>query len=182
MALGSGLYRRRRRWLRRSVYIALNIFAAALILVGLAGAVVPLLPGIPLIFGGIWLAAAVDHYQHVGSAWLIGIGSIAAVGLVLDLTAAALGAKGVGASAQAISGALIGTLLGLFLGIPGLIFGPFLGALVGELSAGGSLLRSTHVGIAAWIGLIFGTLIKLATSIMMVVLFAAAWWWNRQPG
>lgn len=143
---------------------------------GLAGAAVPILPGIPLIFGGIWLAAAVDHYQRVSLSWLIGIGIIAAVGVVLDLTAAALGAKRVGASAQAISGALIGTLVGLFLGIPGLIFGPFLGALMGELSAGGGLLRSTHVGVAAWIGLIFGTLIKLAASIMMVVLFAAAWW------
>lgn len=136
----------------------------------------PLLPGIPLIFGGIWLAAAVDHYRHVGPGWLLGIGIIAAVGLALDLTAAALGAKRIGASAQAISGALIGTLVGLFFGIPGLIFGPFFGALMGELSAGGSLLRSTHVGVAAWIGLIFGTLIKLAASIMMVVLFAAAWW------
>lgn len=136
----------------------------------------PLLPGIPLIFGGIWLAAAVDHYRHVGTGWLLGIGIIAAVGLALDLTAAALGAKRIGASAQAISGALIGTLVGLFFGIPGLIFGPFFGALMGELSAGGSLLRSTHVGVAAWIGLIFGTLIKLAASIMMVVLFAAAWW------
>lgn len=160
----------------------LNVLAAALILVGLAGAVVPLLPGIPFIFGGIWLAATVDHYQHLGSGWLIGIGSIGAVGVVLDLTAAALGAKRVGASAQAISGALIGTLVGLFVGIPGLIFGPFLGALMGELAAGGSMLRSTHVGVAAWIGLIFGTLIKLAVSIMMVVLFAAAWWWNGQAG
>jgi uncharacterized protein len=153
-----------------------------LILIGLAGAVVPMLPGIPLIFGGIWLAAAVDHYQHVGTGWLIGIGSIAAIGMVLDLTAAALGAKRIGASAQAISGALIGTLVGLFLGIPGLIFGPFVGALMGELAAGGSLQRSTHVGVAAWLGLIFGTLIKLAASIMMVVLFAAAWWWNRRSG
>ena len=149
---------------------------------GLAGAVVPMLPGIPLIFGGIWLAAAIDHYQHVSSGWLIGIGSIAAVGLVLDLTAAALGAKRVGASAQAVSGALLGTIIGLFFGIPGLICGPFVGALMGELSAGSSVLRSTHVGIAAWIGLIFGTLIKLVASIIMVVLFAAAWWWNRQAG
>jgi uncharacterized protein len=141
-----------------------------------------MLPGIPLIFGGIWLAATVDHYQHVSSGWLIGIGIIAAVGLGLDLTAAALGAKRVGASSQAVSGALIGTLAGLFLGIPGLIFGPFIGALIGELAAGGSVPRSTHVGIATWIGLIFGTLIKLAASIIMVVLFAAAWWWNRQPG
>jgi uncharacterized protein YqgC (DUF456 family) len=163
-------------------HIALNVLAGALILVGLAGAVVPVLPGVPLIFSGIWLAAAVDHYQHLGVGWLIGIGSIAAVGVVLDLTAAALGAKRVGASTQAVSGALIGTLIGVFLGIPGLIFGPFLGALIGELSAGGSMLRSSQVGIAAWIGLFFGTLIKLAASIMMVVLFAAAWWWNRQTG
>ena len=141
-----------------------------------------MLPGIPLIFGGIWLAAAVDHYQHVGSGWLIVIACIGAVGLVLDLTAAALGAKRVGASTQAVSGALLGTLIGLFFGIPGLIFGPFVGALAGEFAAGGSLGRSTHVGIAAWIGLIFGTLVKLAASIMMVVLFAAAWWWNRQAG
>ncbi len=153
--------------------------SAVLVMVGLAGAVVPLLPGIPLIFGGIWLAAGVDHYQHVGSGWLIGIGSIAAIGLLLDFTAAALGAKRVGASPQAVSGALIGTVIGIFMGIPGLVFGPFVGALLGELSAGRSLQRSAHVGVATWIGLIFGTLIKLAASIMMVTLFAAAWLLNR---
>ena len=159
--------------------IFLNVVAALLIVAGLACAVIPLLPGIPLIFGGIWLAAGVDHYHHVSAGWLIGIASIAAIGMVLDFVAGALGAKRAGASAQAIAGALIGTVVGLFLGIPGLILGPFVGALLGELSAGQSLTRSTHVGVAAWIGLIFGTLIKLAASIMMVVLFAAAWWWNR---
>jgi uncharacterized protein YqgC (DUF456 family) len=163
-----------------NVHIFLNVIAAVLIVAGLAGAVVPMLPGIPLIFGGIWLAARADHYQHVTSGWLIGIASIAAVGMLLDFAAAALGAKRVGASAQAVSGALIGTIIGLFLGVPGLVFGPFLGALIGELCAGHSLQRSTHVGIAAWIGLLFGTAVKLAASVTMVVLFAAAWLWNRQ--
>jgi uncharacterized protein len=161
--------------------LLLNGIAAVLIIVGLAGAVVPMLPGIPLIFGGLWIVAGVDHYQHVGRGWLIGIAIIASIGLGLDFGAAALGAKRVGASAQAVSGALIGTIVGLFFGLPGLLLGPFVGALVGELVAGRSLQRSTHVGIAAWIGLIFGTVIKLAASIMMVVVFAAAWWWNRQP-
>lgn len=160
------------------MHVFLYFIAAILILVGLAGAVIPMLPGIPIIFGGIWLAAAADHYNHVGSGWLIGIGIIAAAGLLLDLAAAALGAKRVGASAQAVAGALIGTVIGLFLGIPGLIFGPFAGALLGELSAGRDLPRSAHVGFATWAGLIFGTLMKLAASIIMVVLFAAAWWWN----
>jgi uncharacterized protein len=160
------------------MHVFLYSIAAVLILVGLAGAVIPMLPGIPIIFGGIWLAAGVDHYQHVSSGWLIGIGIIAAVGLLLDFAAAALGAKRVGASGQAVAGALLGTVIGLFFGIPGLVFGPFVGALIGELIAGRDLERSTHVGIATWVGLIFGTLMKLAASIMMVVLFAAAWWWN----
>jgi hypothetical protein len=162
------------------MHVFLYVLGAVLMLVGLAGAVVPMLPGIPIIFGGIWLIAAVDHYQHVSSGWLIGIGVIAAVGLILDFAAAALGAKRIGASAQAIAGALVGTVVGLFLGIPGLIFGPFAGALIGELLAGRTLERSAHVGIATWAGLIFGTLMKLAASIMMVVLFAAAWLWSRR--
>ncbi|HEV7358684.1 MAG TPA: DUF456 domain-containing protein [Steroidobacteraceae bacterium] len=157
------------------MHVFLYSIAAVLILAGLAGAVIPMLPGIPIIFGGIWLAAGVDHYQHVSSGWLIGIGIIAAVGLLLDFAAAALGAKRVGASGQAVAGALLGTVIGLFFGIPGLVFGPFVGALIGELIAGRDLERSTHVGIATWVGLIFGTLMKLAASIMMVVLFAAAW-------
>ena len=162
-------------------HVSFNVIAALLIIVGLAGAVVPILPGIPLIFGGLWILAGVDHYRHVGRGWLIAIASVAVIGLALDFGAAALGAKRIGASPQAVSGALVGTLVGIFFGIPGLLFGPFLGALIGELAAGRSLQRSTHVGIAAWIGLIFGTVIKLAASIMMVMLFAAAWWWNRQP-
>jgi uncharacterized protein len=156
----------------------LDVIAAILIVVGLAGAVVPMLPGIPLIFGGLWILAAVDHYRHVGGGWLTAIACVAAFGLALDFAAAALGAKRIGASPQAVSGALIGTVLGIFFGIPGLIFGPFIGALVGELAAGRSLERSAHVGFAAWIGLILGTVAKMATSIMMVVLFAAVWWWR----
>jgi uncharacterized protein YqgC (DUF456 family) len=161
-------------------HLLLSVVAAILIVGGLAGAVIPMLPGIPLIFGGLWILAAADHYRHVGSGWLIAIACVAAIGLLLDFAAAALGAKRIGASAQAVSGALIGTVVGIFFGIPGLIFGPFFGALIGELAAGRGLQRSAHVGFATWIGLIFGTVAKVATSIMMVVLFAAAWWWNRQ--
>jgi uncharacterized protein YqgC (DUF456 family) len=72
-------------------------------------------------------------------------------------------------------------LVGLFFGLPGLLLGPFLGALLGELAAGNSVLRSAHVGVSAWSGLIFGTIIKLVVSITMVALFGAAWWWNHAP-
>ena len=161
--------------------ILLYVIAIALIVVGLVGAIVPTLPGIPLIFGGIWLIAGVDRYRHLGLWWLLGIASIGAVGLTLDLLAGALGAKRVGASKQAVAGALAGTVIGLFFGLPGLLLGPFVGAVLGEFAAGNSVLRSTQVGVSAWIGLIFGTIIKLVSSLMMVVLFGAVWLWNRGP-
>jgi uncharacterized protein YqgC (DUF456 family) len=159
----------------------LYIIAAALIAGGLVGAVVPVVPGIPLIFGGIWLIAGVDHYRHLGLWWLLSIALLGLAGLLMDLVAGALGAKRVGASRRAIWGALLGTLIGIFFGIPGLVLGPFLGAVLGELADGNSVLRSAHVGVGTWIGLVFGAIIKLVVSMTMVSLFGAAWWWNRTP-
>ncbi len=161
------------------LHILLYVVAAIMIVAGVGGSIVPALPGIPLIFAGIWLIAGVDRYRHLGLWWLLGIAAVGAIGLTLDLLAAALGAKRVGASQQAVWGALLGTVIGLFFGLPGLLLGPFVGAVLGELAAGNGVLRSTHVGASAWLGLIFGTIVKLVASFMMVALFGAAWWWNR---
>jgi uncharacterized protein YqgC (DUF456 family) len=154
--------------------IALYILAALLIVGGLAGAVLPALPGIPMIYGGIWLAAAVDHYRHLGLWWLLIIGALGAIGVIVDFAASAFGAKRVGASKLALWGATLGTVVGMFFGIPGLLFGPFLGAIAGELASGTSVLRSAHVGIGTWVGLLFGTLLKLVISLVMVGLFGLA--------
>ncbi|MDP9089935.1 MAG: DUF456 domain-containing protein, partial [Pseudomonadota bacterium] len=105
----------------------LYVIAAAFIVGGLLAAIVPALPGIPLIFAGIWLIASVDHYLHLGLWWLLAIALIGAIGLTLDLLAGALGAKRAGASRRAVSGALAGTVIGLFFGLPGLLLGPFIG-------------------------------------------------------
>jgi hypothetical protein len=94
---------------------ALFLIAAALIAVGLCGAVVPALPGIPLLFCGIWLAAWADAYRHLGWGWLVAIALVGAIGMVLDLVSGALGAKRVGASSRAVWGALLGTLVGSIL-------------------------------------------------------------------
>ena len=158
--------------------LALYALAIALILGGLIGTVLPTLPGIPMIFGGIWLAAALDDYQHLGVSWLIVLGVLAAFGVAMDFIAASLGAKRVGASSMAIWGASIGTFIGMFLGIPGLILGPFVGALAGELISSKSVLRSAHVGIGTWLGLLFGTLVKLVLSVVMVALAAGIWLLN----
>jgi uncharacterized protein YqgC (DUF456 family) len=158
--------------------IALYALAIALILGGLIGTVLPTLPGIPMIFGGLWLAAALDDYQHLGVSWLIVLGVLAAFGVAMDFIAASLGAKRVGASSMAIWGASIGTFIGMFLGIPGLILGPFVGALAGELISSKSVLRSAHVGVGTWLGLLFGTLVKLVLSVVMVALAAGVWLLN----
>jgi uncharacterized protein YqgC (DUF456 family) len=161
------------------VDILLYGLAGVLIVFGLAGALIPVVPGLPLIFAGIWMIAGVDRYHHLGKGWLICIAAIGVVGLGMDLLAGALGAKRIGASPQAVGGALLGTLIGLFFGLPGVLLGPFAGAVLGELSAGNSVLRSTHVGVSTWIGLIFGTLCKLIASLTMVALLGIAWWLNR---
>jgi hypothetical protein len=160
--------------------IFLNALGAMLIAGGLAGAILPAVPGIPLIFGGIWLIAGTDHYHRLGLWWLLGIAAIGAVGMGFDLLAGALGARRVGASRQAVLGALAGTVVGLFLGLPGLLLGPFLGAVLGELAAGGGMVRSTSVGVGTWLGLIFGTIMKMVSSLIMVGLFGAAWWWHQR--
>lgn len=154
--------------------IALYVLAALLIAGGLAGAVLPTLPGIPMLFGGIWLVAAVDDYRHLGLWWLLIIGALGCLGIVVDFLASTLGAKRVGASRLALWGAGLGTLIGMFFGIHGLLFGPFLGALGGELASGTSVLRSAHVGVGTWLGLLFGTLIKLVLSFVMLGLFGLA--------
>jgi uncharacterized protein YqgC (DUF456 family) len=103
------------------------------------------------------------------------LGLLTLLSFVIDLAATALGAKRVGATKLAVVGAALGTLAGLFLGLPGLILGPFVGAVVGELMSHGQVQQATRAGIATWIGLLFGTLAKLALVFTMLGLFALAY-------
>jgi uncharacterized protein len=155
-----------------SADIWLWVLAAVLVLAGLAGSVLPALPGVPLVFAGLVLAAWVDDFQRV-SLWVVGLlGFLTVVSIIVDFAASALGARRVGATAWAILGAAIGTFVGVFLGLPGLILGPFLGAVAGELLSHGEIHKATRAGLATWVGLIFGTLAKLALAFTMLGLFA----------
>jgi uncharacterized protein len=154
--------------------IALYVLAALLMVAGVAGAILPALPGIPLIFAGIWLAAGVDGYRHLGTWWLVAIAVVGAIGMAMDFIAGLLGARSVGASGRALWGAALGTVVGMFFGLPGLLLGPFAGALLGELASGTSVLRSAHVGISTWFGMLVGTLVKLVMSFVMLGIFAFA--------
>ena len=151
------------------------VLAAVLVLVGLAGSVLPALPGVPLVFGGLLVAAWADDFTRVTWLPLTVLGLLTVASFLIDFVASALGAKRVGATRLAIVGALLGTVAGLFLGIPGLILGPFVGAVAGELISHGKVEQATRAGLATWMGLIFGTLSKLALVFAMLGVFALAY-------
>jgi len=155
--------------MQQALYFMLS---GMLILAGIAGTVIPVLPGVPLVFAGMLLAAWADHFQHIGAFTLTILGVLCVFALLIDFAAGLLGAKRVGASTRALWGASLGTLIGLFFGLPGLLLGPFLGAALGELSAGRELAHATRVGVGTWLGLLFGTLAKIALCFTMLGVFA----------
>jgi uncharacterized protein YqgC (DUF456 family) len=150
------------------------ILAIAMIVVGVIGTVLPALPGVILVFGGIVLAAWIDDFTRI-SAWTIGaLAVLTLLGIAADYVAAAMGAKRAGASMLAIVGAAIGTVAGVFTGLIGLVFLPLAGAAIGELFAQRDLRRAGKVGIATWLGLLIGTAVKVAIVFTMVGVFAVA--------
>lgn len=149
--------------------------AALLVLIGFAGTFLPVLPGVPLVFAGMALAAYAGGFTKVGRVTLIVLGLLTIFALLIDFLAASVGAKRVGASRAAIIGAAIGTIVGIFMGPFGLLFGSFLGAVGGELLTTSDAGRATRVGFAAWLGLLLGTLFKLALTFAMLGIFITAW-------
>ena len=157
-----------------SADVLLYLLAALLVLGGIAGAVLPALPGVPMVFAGLVVAAWAGDFTRVGVVTIVLLGLLTVASFAIDFAATALGAKRVGATKLAVLGAALGTLAGLFLGIPGLILGPFVGAVAGELLSHGQVQQATRAGVATWVGLLFGTLAKLALVFTMLGVFALA--------
>jgi len=153
--------------------IGLYLVGSLLVLVGLAGLVLPVLPGILLVFAGLAVAAWADGFARVGAWGLATIGGLALAALAVDFLASLLGARRAGASGLAVAGAGLGALVGLLFGVPGLILGPFIGAVVGELIARRDLMRAGKVGLATWIGMVLGGVTKVILAFMMIATFAA---------
>jgi len=156
------------------------VLAGIVILVGIAGVVLPAIPGLPLVFAGMLLAAWAGGFQHVGTTTLVILGVLTVLSLGIDFWAAAIGARRVGASRLALIGAIVGTLAGLVLGPIGLFVGPFVGALAGELLHGrrldvAGMGQATRVGFGTWLGIAMGIALKLMLALAMLGLFAWSW-------
>jgi uncharacterized protein YqgC (DUF456 family) len=154
------------------------VIGAMLVAVGLAGTLLPILPGVPLVFAGLVVAAWADGFHRVGTVTLVILGVLTVLAVALDFAASSLGAKKAGASRQAMLGAGIGAIVGIFFGLPGLVFGPFAGAVVGELVAHRELLRAGKAGLGTWLGLLLGSVAKLTLAFLMVGVFATAYLLN----
>lgn len=151
------------------------LLSVLLIIAGLAGTVLPALPGTALILAGIVLGAWIDHFERVGPAMLTLIGALAVAAWILDYVAGLLGAKRAGASRLAIAGAVLGTVAGLLMGIVGVLFMPLVGAAIGEYLERRDQRRALHVGISTWLGIMAGLLAKVVLGLMMIGLFIVAW-------
>lgn len=182
----------RRRMAQDAVHVApsapitmtvtlLWILCVVLILVGLAGTVLPMLPGTAFILAGIFVGAWIDDFAHVGTGTLLLVSALAVLAWVLDYVSGLLGAKKAGASRLALVGAAVGTVLGLFMGLVGVLFMPLVGAAVGEYIARHRSdtaqvvgQQAVKVGVATWVGILLGMLAKVVLACVMVGVFVVA--------
>ena len=150
------------------------ILCAVLILAGLAGTVLPVLPGTLLVWGGVVLGAWIDDFTRVGVTTLAVVTVLAVLAWGLDYVAGLMGAKKAGASKLALLGAAAGTVVGLFMGLVGVLFMPLVGAAAGEYLAQKNQARAVKVGIATWVGIMVGLIAKVVLAFIMVGIFLAS--------
>ncbi|HSW20657.1 MAG TPA: DUF456 domain-containing protein [Ramlibacter sp.] len=148
--------------------------STALIVLGIAGIVLPALPGTILVLAGIVLGAWIDHFTRVGWLAVSACAVLAVVAWVLEYVAALMGARRAGASRQAIIGAALGTVAGIFMGLVGVLFMPFVGAVAGEWLARRDHGRAMRVGVSTWLGLIVAMLAKVVLAFVMIGIYVVA--------
>jgi uncharacterized protein YqgC (DUF456 family) len=159
------------------VEIVLYMLGVAAMLIGIAGVVLPALPGSLLIMIGVVLVAWAEGFTRVG--WgTVAVVTVLCVGIwVVDLAAATLGARMFGASRWAVVGAAVGLLVGMFLGLPGLVLGPVLGAMAFELVRNPDVKRAARAGVGAFLGFVLGSVVKVALAFTAVGIVVAALVW-----
>ena len=146
----------------------LYTLAILLIVCGLAGTIVPALPGIPMIFIGGWIIAYIDDYQYIGMGTLIALGVLTAISIAIDWLSQTMGAQKAGATKQGLTGALLGTIVGIPFGLLGIYLFPVIGAFLGEMIGHRDMHRSAKVSWDTWVGMIAGIAAKLAIGFTML--------------
>lgn len=158
--------------------IAVDVLVGLLMLAGLVGAVVPFLPGTPLIFAGALIYAIATDFTPVGAGRLAILAVLAVAGWAVEHVAGALGARRAGGSRAAVIGAILGALVGLAFVPLGLLLGPIAGAIAGEMLSGRDPAGSVRTGLGTAVGVVVGVTAHFAFALTMVALFAWWVWWG----
>lgn len=161
--------------------IILWLLCVLLVLGGLAGSLFPILPGVPMVFAGLFFGAWAGGFEQVGFWTLSFLGLLTVASVAVDFGATAMSTRHFGAGRAAVIGATLGLLVGMFFSLPGILIGPFAGAFVGHVLARGTLMQSTRAGMGAWVGILVGSVAKLLIGLLMVGVFAVAWLTGGAP-
>lgn len=155
---------------------ALGIILACLFFAaGIAGTVLPGLPGAPLIWAGMLVYGLFTKFNDLSTAFFVGQALAVALIFVIDYAAGAWGVRRYGGSRYAVIGSLAGILLGILLmGPAGIVFGPFVGAVVGELINKKTLDQAIRSGVGTLLGLAGGLVLKVGVEVGMIIWFFVA--------
>ena len=153
---------------------AVGVIVGVLMVAGLIGAVVPMLPGTPLIMVGAVMYAVATDFTPVGGGRLAILAVLGLSGWAIEHLAGILGARRAGGGRAAVLGALVGAVIGLAFAPLGLLLGPIGGAIAGELLSGRDPAGSVRTGVGTAIGVVVGIVAHVAFAVTMVALFV--WW------
>ena len=148
--------------------ILLYVLGAVLLAGGVAGLVLPVLPGSVLLVAGVVALAFAGNFTVVGWGTVAFAGAMGLAITAVDWAASVLGAKAFGASKWAVLGSAVGLVAGLFLGLPGIVLGPPLGALVFEYAKDPSFERALKAGFGAFVGFLAGSVVKVTLAFVLL--------------
>jgi len=151
--------------------ILVLIISYIIMIIGLTGCIIPMLPGTPLVFSGIFLYAWKTHFMIISQNLLLIFLIVTVLTVILDYVAGSIGAKKLGSSKFGIIGAFLGIIAGLFFAPWGILIGPPLFALIGELIIGKNIKDASKAGAGAILGVLGGSLTKITASLIMMGFF-----------
>jgi uncharacterized protein YqgC (DUF456 family) len=157
------------------VEVLLYALGALLMLAGLAGLLLPAMPGAPLIFAGVLSVAWAGDFQRIGLPGLLIVGTMAVIISAVDYAAGMVGAKRYGASFWGVLGAFLGLIAGLPFALPGIVLGPMIGAIVLEYLKEPDFHRASRVGFGTLLGFVVGTAVKYALAFLLIGMALLAW-------
>lgn len=155
--------------------VALYLVGLALVVLGIAGLVLPALPGAPLLVAGVFAIAWADGFTRLGWPSLTATVVIGLAILAVDFGASVLGARAFGASKWAVLGSGLGMVVGLFFGLPGILLGPAIGAVAFEYWKDPNFRNAARAGLGTFVGFLLGSVVKVTLAFVLVGIVAIAW-------